>query len=151
MNKFSIRAISAAALLGAALAGAAFAQDGVRTGPNTNIGADVRANAAGGVTNSADKQGAAVNADTNTRAGVQASDPGVRGAVARTGDRVGSAVKRGTNATTKAGYRAKNSVDGVARRADRRIQNALPNGSTSAGGSASAQGSNAAVINAPSK
>jgi hypothetical protein len=44
------------------------------------------------------------------------------------------------------------SVGGVARRADRRIQGALPNGTTRAGGSVNVQGSgNAGVINAPSQ
>ena len=122
MNKFSTRSLPAAVALAATLAFAAHAQDGVRIGANSNISADVRANASNG--------GASVN--TNTNASVN-SDSTVKraakrtgNAVQRTGNKVEGAVGDAADATRSGAYRAKNAVGGAAARADNAIQRNLP-------------------------
>lgn len=144
VNKFSMRSISAAAALTAMLAMTAQAQVslgtgldvGVRTGVNVNIDSDVRANALGGVHGASSADGnmaarsnnsTAIEASSNSRADARVSgNGGVKGTVSRTGDRVEGAVERGASATKRTANRVVDSVSGVARRADRRIQGALP-------------------------
>lgn len=122
MTKFSTRSLPAAVALAATLAFAAHAQDGVRIGANSNISADVRANASNG--------GASVN--TNTNASVNSDSPVKRAAkrtgnaVQRTGNKVEGAVGDAADATRSGAYRAKNAVGGAAARADNAIQRNLP-------------------------
>lgn len=131
MNKFSTRSLPAAVALAATLAFAAHAQDGVRIGANSNISADVRANAS-----NASNGGASVS--TNTNASVN-SDSTVKraakrtgNAVQRTGNKVEGAVGDAADATRSGAYRAKNAVGGAAARADNAIQRNLP-GNNNAG------------------
>ncbi|WP_372825092.1 hypothetical protein [Polaromonas sp.] len=138
MNKFSIESISAAAALTAMLAFSAHAQVGlgadvgVRTGVNSNIGSDVRANASASVSGStytsgmATRNNTSVDANTGASANGQASGGGVRGAVGRTANRAENAMVRGAHATSRAAGRSMDAEGYVARRADARIQNALP-------------------------
>lgn len=133
MNKFSMRSIPALVALSATLAFAAHAQDGVRIGTNSNISADVRANAG---------SGASVNSNTtvNTNASASANSDGTvkravkrtGNAVQRTGNKVEGAVGNAADATRSGAYRAKNAVGGAAARADNAIQRNLP-GNNNAG------------------
>ncbi|MGC1173946.1 hypothetical protein [Polaromonas sp.] len=138
MNKFSMRSIPAAAALVATLAFSAHAQvgvgvdTGVRTGVNTNIGSDVRANAGVGVNAEASSMGTATRSNssagvnTDTRVGAQTSGSGVKGTVSRAANKTENAVERGARATQRGAGKAVDAVGNVARRADRRIKNALP-------------------------
>ncbi len=127
MNKFSMKSIPAAVALTAALAFSAHAQNtGVRVGANTNISSDVRANATGGGAS----VGTNANVNTSTNTSVDNSNaPGVRGAAARTGDRVGNAIGRAGNAVGSATERVtrapRNAIKSGAARADRGINKGL--------------------------
>ncbi|MEO8024097.1 hypothetical protein [Polaromonas sp.] len=142
MNKFSMRSIPAAAALVVTLAFSAHAQvsvdTGVRTGVNTNIGSDVRANAGVGVNaeassmGTATRSGSSAGVNSDTRVGAQTSGSGVKGTVSRAANKTENAVERGAHAAQRGAGKAVNSVGNVARRADRRIKNALP---ANAGGS----------------
>jgi hypothetical protein len=129
MNKFSMRTLPAALAVTAALAFAAHAQ--VRTGVNSNISADVRANAGSGASvNSNTSTNASVNSDGTVKRAVKRTG----NAVQRTGDKVEGAVGNAADATRDGAYRAKNAVGGVASKADNAIQRNLPgsnNGPTS--------------------
>jgi len=127
MNKFSMRALPAAVALAATLSFAAHAQVGVRTGTNSNIGADVRANAGSGASVNSN-----TNASVNTDGTVKRAAKRTGNAVQRTGNKVEGAVGNAADATRDGAYRAKNAVGGVAAKADNAIQRNLP-GNNNAG------------------
>lgn len=135
MNKFSMRSLPVAVALTATLAFVAHAHDGVRIGANSNISADVRANAGAGTAGTA---GTSVNSNTHTNASVNSDGTVTRAvkrtgnAVQRTGNKVEGAVGDAADATRSGAYRAKNAVGGVAARADNAIQRNLP-GNSNAG------------------
>lgn len=134
MNKFTTRSLPAAVALAATLAFAAHAQDGVRLGTNSNISADVRANASNGGVSATSNTNATVNtnASTNSDNAVKRTAKRTGNAVQRTGNKVEGAVGNAADATRSGAYRAKNAVGGAAARADSAIQRNLPGNNNAA-------------------